>query len=105
MTAIATLTNLTAVSGLLAPRSAVQEVDGQATVMVMRDGQTSTVPVTTGEIQGEWSVVQSAELQEGDEVVGSVASFVDEDSGLPFGPGGGGPPGGGAMRGAGGGNR
>ncbi len=34
MTAIATLTNQTAVDGLLAPRSAVQEVDGQATVIV-----------------------------------------------------------------------
>jgi RND family efflux transporter MFP subunit len=91
MTAVATLTNQDAVDGLLAPRSAVQETDGRPTVTVVRDGQAFVTPVTTGEIQGEWIVVQADDLQAGDEIVGEVASFVDENSGFPFGPGGGAP--------------
>jgi hypothetical protein len=31
--------------------------------------------ITPGVQQGEWTVVQSAELQAGDEVVGAVASY------------------------------
>ncbi|MCC6455923.1 MAG: efflux RND transporter periplasmic adaptor subunit [Caldilineaceae bacterium] len=90
MTAVATLQNPETVSGWLVPRNAVKEVDGRAQVAVVRNGATLTVPVTTGSIQGEWVVVESPELQEGDAAVGSVTSLVGEDSGLPFGPGAGG---------------
>jgi len=68
----------------------VQTVDGEAQVAIVRDGATLTVPVTAGTIQGEWVVVESPEIQAGDEVVGSVTTLVNEDSAVPFGsPGGG----------------
>jgi HlyD family secretion protein len=86
MTAVATLQNQATASGWLVPRNAVQTVDGQAQVEIVRDGETLTVPVTTGSIQGEWVVVESPRLQEGDEAVGSVTSLVIEDSQIQFGP-------------------
>jgi hypothetical protein len=78
----------------------VQAVGDESQIAIVRNGQTLTVPVTTGSIQGEWVVVESAEIQAGDAVVGSVTSLVGEDTGLPFGPGAGGgarPAGGGAF--------
>jgi HlyD family secretion protein len=90
MTAVATLQNQETLSGWLVPRNAVQEVDGQAQVAIVRNGATLTVPVTTGSIQGEWVVVESPELEAGDAAVGSVTSLVGDDSGFPFGPGAGG---------------
>jgi HlyD family secretion protein len=90
MTAVATLQNEEVASGWLAPRNAVETVDGRAQIAVVRDGQTLTIPVTTGSIQGEWVVVESPELQAGDAAVGSVTSLVNEDSGMFFGPPGGG---------------
>jgi RND family efflux transporter MFP subunit len=106
MTAVATLQNQATASGWLVPRTAVQTVDGQAQVEIVRDGQTMSVPVTTGSIQGEWVVVESPRLQEGDEAVGSVTSLVIEDSEIQFGPPGqGGGPGGGQGGGQGGGAR
>jgi hypothetical protein len=65
----------------------------------VREGQTVVVPVTPGEIQGEWVVVASPDIKAGDQVVGSVTTLVNQNSGLPFGPGGGrGGFGGGAVR-------
>jgi len=106
MTAVATLKNQATASGWLVPRNAVQTNNGQATVSVVRDGQTVVVPVTPGEIQGEWVVVQSPGIQTGDQVVGSVTTLVNQNNSLPFGPGagrGGFGGGGGAGRGFGGG--
>jgi hypothetical protein len=105
MTAVATLRNQQTASGWLVPRNAVHyapsspamgagdegnTVDGEAQVAIVRNGETMTVPVTTGAIQGEWVVVESPELQAGDEAVGSVTSLVLEDSEIQFGPPGGG---------------
>ena len=98
MTAVASLRNQETASGWLVPRNAVQEVDGDANVAIVRGGTTMTVPVTTGAIQGEWVVVESPEIQEGDEVVGSVTTLVNENTGFPFGPGGGGGGAGGGAR-------
>ena len=43
--------------------------------------------MTTGSVQGEWTVVQSPELQSGDQVLGSVATYVGEtESRFPMGP-------------------
>lgn len=57
------------------------------TIQVLRDGVPEPLEVElTGQTQGEWVVVVSSDLQEGDEVVGTVASFLDQD---PFGPRGG----------------
>ena len=63
------------------------------TITVLRNGQPVAFPVTAGEIQGEWTVVRAPELQAGDRVQGSLASYVNESSGRQFGgPGNGGPP-------------
>ncbi len=88
MTAVATLQNQEIASGWLAPLNAVNRVDGQAQIAVVRNGETISIPVTTGSIQGEWVVVESLEIQAGDAAIGSVTSLVDEESGLPegFGP-------------------
>lgn len=66
-----------AANSWLVPQNAIQDDGDNSTVTVVTDEGQSTVEVVTGEYQGEWIVVQSSELQEGDEVVGSVASFVD----------------------------
>lgn len=100
MTAVATIQNTaTASSGWLVPTAAIQQQAEQASVIVVSGQSTTTVTVTPGAIQGEWTVVQSADLKAGDQVVGSVASYLDRQQ-QRFGPGGGGPPGGGPPPGA-----
>ncbi|MEZ4732714.1 MAG: hypothetical protein R3E79_36890 [Caldilineaceae bacterium] len=99
MTAVATIKNSeTAGDGWLVPTSAIQQQDGQPVVMVVRGETTVPVVVTPGAVQGEWTVVQADELQRGDQVVGSVATYLDRQQ-QRFGPGGGGPPGGGVRTG------
>jgi len=75
-------------NGWLVPANSIQDVvDGQGTIQVLR-GETPT-PLTvevTEQTQGEGVVVISAELQEGDMVVGSMASFLDMEPVMPFGP-------------------
>ena len=93
MTAVATISDVTTDPGWLVPTNALQEFEGQTTVIVVRDGQRTRVEVTPGTPQGEWTVVHSAGLRAGDEVVGQVSSFLDEEDGGGFrGPFGGGPP-------------
>lgn len=98
MTAIATVENTQSAGSdaWLVPTTAIQDEDGQATVLVARGEGYESIPVITGTEQGEWTVVQSEVLQRGDQVVGTVASFLESDSELqgPGGPGGGGPFGG-----------
>jgi RND family efflux transporter MFP subunit len=82
----------------LVPTNSIRTQDGASVVRVVRDGQQVAITVTTGAAQGEWTVVQSPELQAGDQVLGSVASYVDEESRFPMGAMGGmtgGPPSGG----------
>ncbi len=85
-------------AGWLVPTDAIKERNGQTMVILLRDGQPAPVQVTKTGVQGEWTIVQSDELQAGDEAVGAVSSFINEDEGgrAPFGP-----PGGGPMRGGG----
>ncbi len=99
MTAVATLMSATAdlETAWLVPANAVRQQGEGAVVMVLREGAPQPVPVEPGDVQGEYMVVRSADLQAGDQVVGSVTSFVGE-SDFRFGPGGG-------MRPPGGGNR
>jgi multidrug efflux pump subunit AcrA (membrane-fusion protein) len=96
MKAVATLlstnANLTQDSWLV-PTSALQKGGNGTTVTIMRNGQAITVAVTPGVIQGEWTVVQGPDLQQGDEVTAQLTSSVGEETG--FGPGRGGPPPGG----------
>jgi HlyD family secretion protein len=105
MTAVATLANEAAASGWLVPTDAIRHAGRGSSVIAIRNNQPITVTVTPGVQQGEWTVVQTPELQEGDKVMGSVASYVSNDTQFR-GPGGfGGPPGGGAGRGNGGGGQ
>jgi HlyD family secretion protein len=91
MTAVADLLGEEIADSWLVPTSAVQEGDGQTVVMILRDGQPTPITVTVQGSEGEWTVVQSADLNEGYQAIGAVSSFLDEDSGSTgFGPGGGG---------------
>lgn len=98
MNAVATLENSQTVApnSWLVPTNALRTNGAQTVVMVVRDGQPTPVSVTTGTVQGEWTMVQSPELQAGDEVVGSLTSKTNQQNGF-FGPppdmGGGGPQG------------
>jgi HlyD family secretion protein len=96
MTAIATIQNTQAAlnDGWLVPTTAIQAQAGQSVVTVVSGETSKTVTVTPGAVQGEWTMVQSAELQAGDQVAGTLASYTNENSGGFRGPGGG-PPGGG----------
>ena len=92
MTAVATLSDDNAAAGWLVPTNALVEAEGETTLVLVRNGQRTRIDVTPGSAQGEWTVVESPDLQAGDRVVGSVASFLDEDEGSnqgprgPFGP-------------------
>ena len=96
MTAVATLRSEMADARWLVPTSAVQENNGETVVIKTRDEQTLPVAVAVEGVQGEWTVVRSAQLQSGDEVLGAT-TFVRQDddwapfSGPPPGVGGGGP--------------
>jgi HlyD family secretion protein len=91
MTAVADILGEETADSWLVPTSAVRELDGESVVMILRNGQPTPISVTSQGTQGEWTVVQSVELKEGDEAMGSVTSFLDEDSGSTgFGPPGGG---------------
>ena len=93
MSAVGTLLDdsIDAASSWLVPTNSIRTQDGASVVRVVRDGQQVAVTVTTGAAQGEWTVVQSPELQAGDQVLGSVASYVNEESGgFPMGAMGGG---------------
>jgi HlyD family secretion protein len=100
MSAVGTLLDesVTTDASWLVPTNAIRTQGGAAVVRVMRDGGPIPVTVTTGAVQGEWTVVQSPDLQTGDQVVGSVTSYVTEATNeLRFGAGLGGPPPGGGM--------
>jgi RND family efflux transporter MFP subunit len=91
MTAVATIFDEDAEPGWLVPSTSVREFEGEHYVMVVQNGERQRVKVTPGEVQGEWTVVQSPDLQAGDTVAGQVTSFINEDDGFRgFGPMGGG---------------
>ena len=62
----------------LVPTTALQTADNQSFVQVVRGEQMTQTPVTPVESQGEWTIVQSEVLQAGDEVLGQVASYVND---------------------------
>jgi HlyD family secretion protein len=72
MTAVARFNDENLTGGWLAPTTAIQGAGDAATLPVLRDGVVTQIPVTTGTVQGEWTVVYSDALQEGDRVVGAV---------------------------------
>jgi HlyD family secretion protein len=72
MTAVARFSDETVTGGWLAPTTSIQGVGDAATLSVVRADVVTEIPVTTGTVQGEWTVVYSDALQEGDQVVGAV---------------------------------
>jgi HlyD family secretion protein len=77
MTAVATLRNEASSDRWLVPTAAIQEESGEMVVIVVRGEEQIPVTVTSEGVQGEWTIVRSAQLQSGDEVLGSTASFVE----------------------------
>ena len=93
MTAVTTISDETGSPGWLVPTNALREFEGETTIRVVRNGQPTRVNVEPGTSQGEWTVVQSTDLEAGDEVVGEVSSFLDDEGNSGFrGPFGGGRP-------------
>lgn len=90
MTAVAEMRSASLAGAWLAPRTALQTNEGGSQLIVIRNGQPVTVPVTVGQIQGEWIIVESPELQAGDEVAASLATYTDDNLNRGFGPPGGG---------------
>jgi len=87
MTAVADILGEEMADSWLVPTSALLERGENTMLRILRDGQPTPVRVTTQGSQGEWTVVQSAELQEGDQAIGAVSSFLDQDEGSSgFGP-------------------
>lgn len=97
MTSVAVLVNEAAGAGWLVPATAVRGAGDGTQVIVLRNGASTPVAVTLGARQGEWIVVDSPELQADDRVVGTTASFINQENQVRFGPPGAGQ-GGGAFR-------
>ena len=95
MTAVASIQNTVASGSWLVPTSSIQQEGDTSVVTIIQSGgdsqtentQLLTVPVIPGTVQGEWTVVESTQLQQGDQVMGSLASYIDEDEAVAFGPG------------------
>ncbi len=87
MNAVVTLTDpQSAPAGWLVPTTALKALpDGQAQILIQRGEELAPVAVVPGAVQGEWTLVQSPDLQAGDKVQGSVTSYVDQQTepGLP----------------------
>ncbi len=94
MTAVATLRSEMADARWLVPTTAVQEYNGETVVVKTGDEQTLPVTVAVEGVQGEWTVVRSTQLQNGDEVLGATTFVSQDDDWTPF-SGDGPPPGGG----------
>ena len=91
MTALATFAGDQLANSWLVPTNALVERGGNTEVMIVRNGQRTPIPVTVQGSQGEWTIVQSDQLQAGDEAIGGVSSFLNQgNTGGGFGPGGGG---------------
>ena len=84
MTAVATLHSQTEDARWLVPTSAVQENRGGEIVIRIRDEQMLPVEVAVEGVQGEWTVVRSTELRDGDEVMGATTFVRQEDEWTPF---------------------
>lgn len=79
MTAVATLMDENTANAWLVPTTALNNQAGQASVQIMRNGQPTTISITAVGSQGEWTVVESDQLQAGDQAVGTVSTFLADD--------------------------
>jgi HlyD family secretion protein len=89
MTSMANLLSNVAADTWLVPTSALVDQNGNSVVMIVRAGRRMPITVTRQGTQGEWTIVQSPELQKGDQAIGSVSSYLNQTNNR-FGPGGGG---------------
>ena len=87
MTAMANLLGDEVADSWLVPTSALVQQGGKSVVMILRDGQRTPIAVTPQGSQGEWTIVQSAELRKGDQAIGSVSSYLEQTNTNRFGPG------------------
>jgi len=78
MTAVATLMGEQMANTWLVPTNALSQYQGQTVVTIVRDGRPVPVAVTPQGSQGEWTIVQSQELHEGDQALGSVSSHLEQ---------------------------
>ena len=78
MTAVATLRNELVDDRWLVPTSAIQEVNGETVVTVVRGQERLPIAVTPEGLHGEWTIVRSVDLKKDDEVLGTTATFVGE---------------------------
>ena len=91
MTALATFAGDQLANSWLVPTNALVERGGNTEVMIVRNGQRTPISVTVQGSQGEWTIVQSDQLQAGDQAIGEVSSFLNQgNTGGGFGPAGGG---------------
>jgi len=63
----------------MVPTSAIQDMGGTSMVPVTRGDTTVRVAVTPGMVHGEWTNVQSSDLQSGDQVSATLVSTVESD--------------------------
>jgi len=78
MTAVATLRNEPVADRWLVPTSALQNVNGETVVTVLRGQEPLPIAVTPEGLHGEWTIVHSVDLKNDDEVLGATATFVGE---------------------------
>ena len=77
---------------------ALVDQGGKSVVMIVRSGRRTPGTVTRQGSQGEWTNVQSPDLQKGDQAIGSVSSYLQQNNNRFGGPGGIPGFGGGAVR-------
>lgn len=80
MTAVAEFVAEKLEAAWMVPSGAITERDGKTMAMILRNNKPTPIEVTKVGVQGEWTVVQSPELKEGDQALGSVTSFINENS-------------------------
>ena len=78
MSAVATLRNELVDDRWLVPTSAIQEVNGETVVTVVRGQERLPIAVAPEGLHGEWTIVRSVDLKNDDEVLGTTATFVGE---------------------------
>ncbi|MEM7132981.1 MAG: efflux RND transporter periplasmic adaptor subunit [Chloroflexota bacterium] len=90
MTAVATIVdNAQASSGWLVPTNAIRQQGERSFVTMVTAEGASQVDVNPSTVRGEWTVVESEELQAGVQVQGSLTSFIADEETSERRPGGG----------------
>lgn len=77
MTAVVTFINESMEDAWLVPTTSIYQENGEAMITVYRDDEPITIKVEPGLERGEWTVVDTRELQAGDEVEAGFSSFLD----------------------------